>query len=150
TWLALLLGRRVTHYKLIKRSIALVASARPTWDDTQGGNRTDSAGPRPQIACGTHSAQLAHGQFTTNAKTIMRSGPMGTDTQGRQNYMTCQASAENSSTLDADCSSPNDEIVMYTTTWCPDCRRAKRIFASVGVPYREVDVARHPDAAATV
>ncbi len=64
--------------------------------------------------------------------------------------MTSQVSAENSSTLDADSSSSNDEIVMYTTTWCPDCRRAKRVFASAGVPYREVDIARHPDAAATV
>jgi glutaredoxin len=29
-------------------------------------------------------------------------------------------------------------IVMYTTAWCSNCRRAKRVFASLGVPYTEV------------
>src|SRR5258708_12143311 len=32
------------------------------------------------------------------------------------------------------------QIVMYTATWCGDCRRAKRVFAALGVPYREVDI----------
>src|SRR5258708_28468456 len=32
------------------------------------------------------------------------------------------------------------QIVMYTTTWCGDCRRAKRVFAALGMPYREVDI----------
>ncbi len=29
---------------------------------------------------------------------------------------------------------------MYTATWCGDCRRAKRVFAALGMPYREVDI----------
>ncbi len=29
---------------------------------------------------------------------------------------------------------------MYSTTWCGDCRRSKRVFAALGVPYREVDI----------
>ncbi len=32
------------------------------------------------------------------------------------------------------------DIVMYTTGWCSDCRRAKRVFAALNVPYREVDI----------
>lgn len=39
------------------------------------------------------------------------------------------------------------DIVMYTTTWCGDCRRAKRVFAALGVPYREVDIEEHEEAA---
>lgn len=31
-------------------------------------------------------------------------------------------------------------IVMYTTTWCSDCRRAKRVFAAMNVPYTEIDI----------
>lgn len=64
--------------------------------------------------------------------------------------MISQDSDANSSTHDADSHVSSDEIVMYTTAWCFDCRRAKRIFASAGVPYREVDIARHPDAAEIV
>ena len=29
---------------------------------------------------------------------------------------------------------------MYTTTWCGDCRRAKRVFAAMNVPYAEIDI----------
>lgn len=39
------------------------------------------------------------------------------------------------------------EIVMYTTSWCSDCRRAKRVFAALHVPYREVDIEKHEEAA---
>lgn len=39
---------------------------------------------------------------------------------------------------------------MYTTTWCPDCLRAKRVFKSAGVPFRDVNIERHPDGAALV
>jgi len=41
-------------------------------------------------------------------------------------------------------------ITMYSTTWCGDCRRAKRIFADFGVPYREVNIEDDEDAAELV
>ena len=33
-------------------------------------------------------------------------------------------------------------IVMYTTSWCADCQRAKYLLDEYGVTYREVDVER--------
>ena len=42
------------------------------------------------------------------------------------------------------------KIKMYGTAWCGDCRRAKQIFQSEGVEYEWIDLAEHPDAAATV
>jgi mycoredoxin len=39
---------------------------------------------------------------------------------------------------------------MYTTTWCGDFRRAKRVFAGLGVPYTEVNIGRDPRAAEPV
>lgn len=42
------------------------------------------------------------------------------------------------------------QIIMYGTTWCPDCHRAKRVFESKGVPYKWVDIGSDPDAAAEV
>lgn len=31
-------------------------------------------------------------------------------------------------------------IVMYGTSWCPDCRRARHVFETLGVPYTWVDI----------
>lgn len=31
-------------------------------------------------------------------------------------------------------------IVFYGTSWCGDCRRARRVFSQVGTPYTEVDI----------
>jgi glutaredoxin 3 len=32
------------------------------------------------------------------------------------------------------------EIVMYTTSWCPYCTRARKLFEDKGVKYTEIDV----------
>jgi mycoredoxin len=42
------------------------------------------------------------------------------------------------------------EILMYTTTWCSDCRRAKKVFAARGVPYTEINIEEEPEAAEQV
>ncbi len=41
-------------------------------------------------------------------------------------------------------------IKMYSTTWCGDCRRAKRVFADFSVPYVEVNIDEDQDAAQLV
>jgi len=33
-----------------------------------------------------------------------------------------------------------DKVIIYTTTHCPDCQRAKRFLEYVGVPYHEINV----------
>lgn len=42
------------------------------------------------------------------------------------------------------------EIIMYGTTWCPDCVRAKRVFEKSGAQYKWVDIARDAEATAMV
>lgn len=42
------------------------------------------------------------------------------------------------------------KIVMYTTKWCPNCWMAKRVMASMGVAYDEINISHDPDAAAIV
>lgn len=39
---------------------------------------------------------------------------------------------------------------LYTTSWCPDCRVAKRVLRELGVTYREIDIEHDPEAAALV
>lgn len=41
-------------------------------------------------------------------------------------------------------------IVMYSTSWCGDCRRAKRVFASLGVEYTEINIEEDERAAEEV
>ncbi len=43
-----------------------------------------------------------------------------------------------------------EEIVIYGTMWCGDCRRARAVFDRLQVPYRWVDVDRDVDAARLV
>ena len=39
-----------------------------------------------------------------------------------------------------------EPITMYSTRWCPDCRRAKTFLKERGVEFREVDIERDPSA----
>jgi glutaredoxin len=39
-----------------------------------------------------------------------------------------------------------EALTMYTTPWCPDCRRAKTFLRERGVEFREVDIEKDPSA----
>jgi len=39
-----------------------------------------------------------------------------------------------------------DPVTMYTTNWCPDCRRAKSFMKERGVVFREVNIEDDPAA----
>ncbi len=41
-------------------------------------------------------------------------------------------------------------IVMYTTSWCRDCRAAKKFLQARNIPFEEIDIEKSPDAAAIV
>jgi mycoredoxin len=41
-------------------------------------------------------------------------------------------------------------VTMYTTAWCPDCRRAKAFMKERGVVFREVDIEQDRSAEAIV
>ncbi len=38
------------------------------------------------------------------------------------------------------------QVVMYATSWCPYCARARRLLADKGIAYSEIDVEAHPEA----
>ena len=40
----------------------------------------------------------------------------------------------------------NKSVTLYTTNWCPDCRRAKNFLKERGVDVREVNIEEDPDA----
>lgn len=41
-------------------------------------------------------------------------------------------------------------VIMYTTSWCPDCRAAKRYLAQRGVAYEEINIEETSGAAERV
>ncbi len=43
-----------------------------------------------------------------------------------------------------------DTIIVYSTVWCPDCKRAKRFFGEQRVPYINVDIEKDAEAMAFV
>ena len=36
---------------------------------------------------------------------------------------------------------------MYVTSWCPDCRQAREFLRSRQMPFEEIDIDAHPEAA---
>jgi len=44
----------------------------------------------------------------------------------------------------------NPQIRLYTTAPCPDCRRTKEFLKERQIPYEEIDIEAHPEAAAFV
>ena len=39
-----------------------------------------------------------------------------------------------------------EPITMYSTTWCPDCRRAKDFLQRRGIAFEEINIENDPDA----
>ena len=44
----------------------------------------------------------------------------------------------------------SDKIIMYSTSWCPDCIRAKYVFKKLGVEFTAIDVDKDQQAAEIV
>ena len=44
----------------------------------------------------------------------------------------------------------SDEIIIYGTTWCPDCKRAKQFFGEQRIPYFNIDIEQHPEGLALI
>jgi mycoredoxin len=39
------------------------------------------------------------------------------------------------------------ELLLYSASWCRDCREAKRFLATHSIPYQEIDIENTPGAA---
>lgn len=47
-------------------------------------------------------------------------------------------------------SEPGGEVVMYCTSWCPECRRARAFFKEKGIPLTEINISQDRAAAERV
>ncbi len=44
----------------------------------------------------------------------------------------------------------SSKIIVYSTPWCPDCSRARRLLAGAGIDFIEIDVSKDTAAAELV
>ena len=42
------------------------------------------------------------------------------------------------------------QVVVYSTTWCPDCIMAKKVLDAMKVAYTDINIEQDPDAVETV
>ncbi len=42
------------------------------------------------------------------------------------------------------------EILFYSTSWCGDCRRSRKLLDAMKIPYTDINIEEDPDAAAIV
>ncbi len=47
-------------------------------------------------------------------------------------------------------SNGNNEIMFYSTSWCGDCRRSRKVFQALGVSFTDIDIEERPEAAEIV
>jgi glutaredoxin len=40
---------------------------------------------------------------------------------------------------------PSSGVIMYCTSWCPACRRARRLFDENGIDFTEIDINKMPE-----
>jgi mycoredoxin len=45
---------------------------------------------------------------------------------------------------------PPGRLLIYSSDWCPDCRRAKRVLEEAETPFEEIDIDQDPQAEAMV
>ncbi len=43
-----------------------------------------------------------------------------------------------------------EPVIMYTTSWCPDCGATKRALSNKGIPYTEINIEEVEEAAQKV
>jgi len=79
------------------------------------------------------------------ATAVPAAEPAAAATNGRERPAPTAAVAAGESTAET-----ARAVTVYTTSWCPDCRAAKRYLTERGIPYEEVDIERTPGAAARV
>jgi mycoredoxin len=47
-------------------------------------------------------------------------------------------------------SAKTDTILFYSTTWCGDCRRSRKVLDALDVAYTDIDIEERPEAAEIV
>lgn len=73
-----------------------------------------------------------------------------TEPGGKIRILGLRLTAEETSQLAGGTGLPASRLLVYSSSWCPDCRRAKRVLEEAGAAYEEVDVDQDEQAEAMI
>ena len=73
-----------------------------------------------------------------------------TEPGGKIRILGVRLSAAETSQLAGGTGLPTERLLVYSSSWCPDCRRAKRVLEEAGAPFEEVDVDQDDQAEAMI
>lgn len=73
-----------------------------------------------------------------------------TEPGGKIRILGVRLSSEETAALASGVGIHSESLVVYSASWCPDCRRAKRVLEESEVRFDEVDIDRDSDAEALV
>jgi mycoredoxin len=101
--------------------------------------------PAPPEACGDRIDLAADPDATGR---LARLGLAATDlpavllteADGKIRIVGVRLSAEEATLLATGHGIHSDRVVVYSSSWCPDCRRAKRVLEEAEAPFAEVDI----------
>jgi glutaredoxin len=112
--------------------------------------------PAPPAACGEWvdlHADPASGHHLiklglsprTDLPAVLLSEP-----DGKLRIVALRLTAEELERLAAGLGVPAERLLVYSSAWCPDCRRAKRVLEEASAAFEEIDIDQNPQAEAMV
>lgn len=112
--------------------------------------------PVPPVACGNRvdlSADPAAEQTLARLGISPRAdlpAVLLKELDGRIRIVGLRLSSEETARLAAGTGVPASRLLVYSSAWCGDCRRAKRVLEETGAAFEEVDVDRDSQAEAAI
>ncbi|MFL6232457.1 MAG: glutaredoxin family protein [Thermoanaerobaculia bacterium] len=112
--------------------------------------------PAPPAACGDH-VDLATAPEAAGLLARLGLSPEAdlpavllTEPDGKIRLVGVRLTNEETARLAAQEGIHAEGLVVYSSSWCPDCRRAKRVLEEAEVPFAEVDIDQDPGSEALV
>jgi len=112
--------------------------------------------PVPAVACGDRvdlstdpSAEQKLARLGISSRADLPAVLL-TEPDGRIRIVGLRLSSEETARLASGSGVPASRLLVYSSAWCGDCRRAKRVLEEAGAAFEEVDVDRDSQAEATI
>ena len=111
--------------------------------------------PVPPVACGDRVDLSTHPEAVERLLKLGISSAdlpavLLTEPGGKIRIVGLRLSSEETATLAGGAGLPASRVLVYSSAWCGDCRRARRVLEEAGASFEEVDVDRDAQAEAMI
>ena len=118
------------------------------YDSTRHAEPPADCGDRIDLAAAPETADLLVRLGISPAEDLP--AVLLTEPGGKIRIVGLRLSGEETAKLAAGQGIHAESLVVYSSSWCPDCRRAKRVLEEAGAPFEEVDVDQDDQAEAMI